>query len=327
VKAFSSGNNEDYILHWAAIFRLFDQKGLKSDVEVQAKAARDQMGVLKDIHKSLGGSTATGTEKLVSEAKAEFLKAVQRPFDLVHQLLIGEARTQWDKIAKEMFDRDTWVGVNGKTHDGLHEWTWKSLTDCIELHKLTVLPADAAEKQHFYVQQVVRKPQRVTIRQYMSRMGILNDYIAHLPSIFYSSKAVASTVKGNVIFGDGELTSIILASTPQMWQNQHNFTHSTVPESPRTLLPDLENIERVMNERYAEKQKAKGKSKEPSPTAGVIPAPRNVHLGARLSESRKRFAPRSFASDARLTAALTRHTTPVTVASTTRMASPRCSPR
>ena len=57
----------------------------------------------------------------------------------------------------------------------------------------------------------------------MSRMGVLNDYIAHLPLIFYSSKAVASTVKGNVIFGDGELTSIILASTPQTWQNQYNL--------------------------------------------------------------------------------------------------------
>jgi len=161
VKAFSSGNNKDYILHWAAIFRLFDQRGLKSDVEVRAKLARD-LGVLEDIQESLGGSTATGkkktptdaeklelegTEKLVSEAKAEFLKAVQLPFDLVRQLLIGEVRTQWDKIVKEMFDRDTWVGVNGKTHDGPRLRTWKSLTDCIELHKLTVLPADAAEKQ------------------------------------------------------------------------------------------------------------------------------------------------------------------------------------
>jgi len=105
-KAFSCGNNEDYILHWAAIFRLFDQKGLKSNVEVRAKAARDQMGVLKFIQKVLGGSTAAGkkktmtdveklelegTEKLVSEAKAEFLKAVQKPFDLVCQLLIREA--------------------------------------------------------------------------------------------------------------------------------------------------------------------------------------------------------------------------------------------
>ena len=64
------------------------------------------MGVLEDIQKSLGGSTASGkkktptdaeklelegTEKLVSEAKAEFLKAVQKPFDLIRQILIGEA--------------------------------------------------------------------------------------------------------------------------------------------------------------------------------------------------------------------------------------------
>ncbi len=58
VKAFSSGNNEEYIQHWAAIFRLFDQKGLKSDVEVRAKVARDQMGVCDDIQKTLGGSNA-----------------------------------------------------------------------------------------------------------------------------------------------------------------------------------------------------------------------------------------------------------------------------
>ncbi len=74
---------------------------------------------------------------------------------------------------KEIFDRDTWVRVNGKTHEGPRMRTWKSLTDCIELHKLTVLPADAAEKQRFYMQQVVCKPQRITIRKYMSRMGVL----------------------------------------------------------------------------------------------------------------------------------------------------------
>jgi len=140
--------------------------------------------------------------------------------------------------------------------------TWKSLTDCIELHKLTVLPADAAEKQRFYVQQVVRKPHRVTIRQYMSRMGVLNNYIAHLPSIYYSSKAVASTVKGNVIFG----------------------AHSTVPESPRALLPDLENIEQVMNKRYAEKQKAKGKSKEAKPDGGGNPSPKKRLFGGSPEE-------------------------------------------
>jgi hypothetical protein len=342
VKAFSSGNNEENILHWAAILRLFDQKGLKEDVEGRARAARDQMGVLEDIHKALGGSTATGrkktmtnveklelegTEKLVSEAKAEFLKAVQKPFDLVRQLLIGEARTQWDKIIKEMFDRDTWVGVNGKTNEGPRMRTWKSLTDCIELHKLMVLPADAAEKQRFYVQQVVFKPQRVTIRQYMSRMGVLNDYIAHLPSIYYSPKAVASTVKGNVIFGDGELASIILALTPQTWQNRYNLTHSTVPELPRTLLPDLENIERVMNERYAERQKANCKFKDAKPDGGGNPSPKKRLSGGSSERVPKKVCSESFASVARLMAALTRRTIPMTVASTTRMASPSVQPQ
>ena len=95
VKAFSSGNNEENILHWAAILRLFDQKGLKLDVEVLAKAAKDQMGVLETIQKSLGKKKTTSdadqleleeTKQLVSDAKAEFLKAMQKPFDLVRQL-------------------------------------------------------------------------------------------------------------------------------------------------------------------------------------------------------------------------------------------------
>jgi hypothetical protein len=55
--------------------------------------------------------------------------------------------------------------------------------------------------------------------------------------------------------------------------------HSTVPESPRALLPDLENIERVMNERYVEKQKAKGKSKEAKPDGGGNPSPKKRSSG------------------------------------------------
>ncbi len=48
---------------------------------------------------------------------------------------------------------------------------------------------------------------------------------------------------------------------------------------PRTLLPDLENIEQVMNERYAEKQKAKGKSKEAKPDGGGNPSSKKRSSG------------------------------------------------
>ncbi len=54
--------------------------------------------------------------------------------------------------------------------------------------------------------------------------------------------------------------SIMLAALPIAWQHQYNLTHSTVPESPRALLADLENIEPVMLERYSEKQRLKDKA-------------------------------------------------------------------
>ena len=52
----------------------------------------------------------------------------------------------------------------------------------------------------------------------------------------------------------------MLAALPLTWQNQYNLTHSTVPESPRALLADVENIKRVMLERYGEKQRSKDKA-------------------------------------------------------------------
>ncbi len=56
-----------------------------------------------------------------------------------------------------------------------------SFMDCLELHKLTVFTINAAESQKFYIQQGVRKPQRATVCQYVSRTEVLNGYLRHLP--------------------------------------------------------------------------------------------------------------------------------------------------
>ncbi len=99
-------------------------------------------------------------------------------------------------------------------------------------------------------------------------MGVLNDYVKHLPMLKDSSKAVPATKKGNIPFGEADLAAIVLSSVPMSWQNQYNH-HSTVPESRRTLLPDLEAIERVMVEKKGANLKAKGKgSAAPSEAKG-----------------------------------------------------------
>jgi hypothetical protein len=136
---------------------------------------------------------------------------------------------------------------------------WMSFLDCLELHKLMVFSADTAKRQRFYIQQAVRKPQRATVRQHILRMGVLNDYVKHLPILKDSSKAVPMTKKGNIPFSEADLAAIVLSSVPMSWQNQYNLNRSTVPNSTCTLLPDLEAIKQVMVEKKGANLKAKEK--------------------------------------------------------------------
>jgi hypothetical protein len=121
-----------------------------------------------------------------------------------------------------------------------------------------VFSADAAKRQWFYIQQAVSKPQRATVQQHILRLGVLNDYIKHLPTLKDSSKAVPTTKKENIPFGKADLAAIVRLSALILWQNQYNLNHSTVPKSTHTLLPDLEAIEQVMVEKSV-KLKAKRK--------------------------------------------------------------------
>jgi hypothetical protein len=140
----------------------------------------------------------------------------------------------------------------GQVTIGRHPRKWAAFQDCLELHKLTVFTADAAERQRFYIQQVVRKPQRAAVQQHILQMGVLNDYVRHLPTLKDSPKAVPTTNKGNVPFGKADLAAILLVFVSMMWQNQYNLTHTTVPKLMRALLPDLEAIEQVMFEKQQE---------------------------------------------------------------------------
>ncbi len=91
-------------------------------------------------------------------------------------------------------------------------------------------------------------------------MGVLNDYVRHLPTLKDNPKAVSTTKKGNGPFSKADFAGIILVSVLMMWQNQYNLNHTTALESMPTLLPDLEAIKRVMVEKQNKKLKTKGKA-------------------------------------------------------------------
>ncbi len=186
-------------------------------------------------------------------------KAITKTYKQLRNLLSCDPQFQWDCVCCKMHEHDSWAAVNGQVTKGRHPQTRTSFLDCLELHKLTVFSADAAKRQRFYIQLAVRKPQRATVRQHISQIGVLNGYVKHLPTLKDRSKAVPTTKKGNIPFGKADLAAIVLLSVLMLWQNQYNLKHSMVPKSTHTLLLNLEAIKQVMVEKSAKlKEKGKG---------------------------------------------------------------------
>jgi hypothetical protein len=48
----------------------------------------------------------------------------------------------------------------------------------------------------------------------MTRMGLLNDYLAYLPTVKDSSMVFANTKKGNAPFDEADLAGIVLKAVP-----------------------------------------------------------------------------------------------------------------
>jgi hypothetical protein len=216
---------------------------VSTDVEVQARKVENEQ-----------------TQQLLQDFQKAHDKAIAKIYKQLRNLLSSNPQSQQDHVCRKMHDRDSWAGMNGQVIEGKRPQTWMSFQDYLELHKLTVFSADAAERQRFYIQQVVRKPQRATVQQHISQMGVSNNHVRHLPTLKDSPKAVTMTKKGYIPFGKADLAAIVLAAVPMLWQNQYNLNPSTIPKLTRTLLTDLEAIERVMVEKQKEKLKAKDKA-------------------------------------------------------------------
>ncbi len=69
------------------------------------------------------------------------------------------------------------------------------------------------------MQQAVEKPQQVTVHQYMSCMGVLNDYLAYLLTVYDSSMAIERMKKSNVPLDEADLARIVLNSVLVTWVN------------------------------------------------------------------------------------------------------------
>jgi hypothetical protein len=135
-------------------------------VQVLAKAVVKRSEALKNLQEAMESQATVSTsvdvtarkveieqtQQMLQEAQKAHNKAIAKSYKQLRNLLSGNAQSQWDRVCCKMHERDSWAAVNGQVTKGRHPQTWMSFLDCLELHKLTVFSADAAERQRFYIQ-------------------------------------------------------------------------------------------------------------------------------------------------------------------------------
>ncbi len=98
-----------------------------------------------------------------------------------------------------------------------------------------------AEQEKYYITNVLKKPQRINVCQFVRRVEQLNAYIAQMPCFYYSPHVNPSTNPENVPFPEAELGAHVLRMCPLAWQDQYNLNKKgMMPLDMRMSVPKLE---------------------------------------------------------------------------------------
>jgi hypothetical protein len=184
-------------------------------------------------------------------------KAAEDMFQLYANLLSVDTRYAWNKIVQEQTNADPYTDLQGLTRKGLRGMSRKSFEDCVTFHLLTVFPNNAAEQERYYITNVLKKPQHVSIHQFVQRVKQLNSYISQLTCWYYSPSVKANTIPMNMPFAEADLSSHNLRMCPYMWQDQYNLHEKggTLVDM-RSLLLSLKAIKRVCGREGSNKPNA-----------------------------------------------------------------------
>jgi len=225
--------------------RLTSKRGYDAAVSALtiAKAVTERTTVIETQIKE-HRATRDGHKKTNDEWEQKRKNAAEGFFSLYANLLSVEARIAWDKIVSRQIGVTPWTNLKGKTQNTIQEKTKASFDDCTKFHLMTVFSEDAAEQQKFYISNCLKKPTRVTVRAFFTRVEQLNSYVALLPSLFNSPRATPATKRVEQ-FDEAELANVLLRICPDSWQNQYDLIQETIPQDSRKLLVVLENIEKL----------------------------------------------------------------------------------
>jgi hypothetical protein len=153
-----------------ATAKVLDSKSDAKEAE-EAPEANDKTkaGFLEDLEKA---------KQAQRPAKGAMIIAANKMFTFCLNLLTLESKYAWNKILSEQMENDPYVNLQGDSLEGLRGMSCKSFNNCVMFHLLTAFPINAAEQEKYYITNVLKKLQRVSICQFVWQVEQLNAYIA-----------------------------------------------------------------------------------------------------------------------------------------------------
>jgi hypothetical protein len=256
------------------------------DSESDAKEAKDapeanddsmKAGFLEDLEKA---------KQAQRTAKGRMTVAASKMFTFYSNLLSPESKYTWNKIISKQMESDPYVNLQGDSLEGPRGMNCELFNNCVMFYLLTAFPINAAEQEKYYISNVLKKPQRINVRQFIWHVEQLNAYIAQMSCLYYSPHANASTKPKNVPFTEAELGAHVLHMCPLQWQDQYNMNKKgMIPMDMRLLLMSLEAIECICtykkgksdNIEKSDKSSNKGKKGKKCPgTNSTVWVPKKV---------------------------------------------------
>jgi hypothetical protein len=114
-------------------------------------------------------------------AKNKREAAATEMFQFYANLLSLDAKYLWNKIVWEQTEADPFKDLQGMSRKGPRGLTWESFNDCIMFHLFSVFPSNAAEQEKYCISNVLKKPKKVGICQFVQCVEQLNAYVVQLP--------------------------------------------------------------------------------------------------------------------------------------------------
>ena len=82
---------------------------------------------------------------------------------LYTNLLSINTKYAWSKIVQEQTQSDPYMDLQGFFKKGPRGFSRKSFNDCMIFHLLTVFPNNTAEQERYYITNMLKKPQRLSV--------------------------------------------------------------------------------------------------------------------------------------------------------------------